>query len=1156
MKKILAVVVLIMLAIAHIYFGPPKTAREKYRSFIHSHPYTEMLAEGNAGEEEEAGEEKSDRPDLAFMQDFLRTMDPLKKRPTPELLHDQNIRTAIVRDRKLSRQARKQASTSLAEATIWEERGPANVGGRTRALLFDPADASAKKVWAGGVSGGLWFNDDITDLTSPWHKVSDFWDNLSISCLTNDPNNNQIMYAGTGESHVDIRGGGIWKTSDGGDTWTRLSSTTTFLGIRDIRVRNENGTSVVYAAVHPAINDVADNPVYTGGLYRSANGGTSWTQVLPLLDGTYTNLPTDIEIAADNQIYVGTKAHFWVADAQSTIYKSSTGLAGSWIADNTFTNSNLQFTGQIELATAPSDANRLYAIIEDNDVVAGIFKSVDKAGNWTSLPEPVDSDLGIPSDDFTRGQAWYDLTIAVNPTNANEVIVGGIDLFKSTNAGAAWTQLSKWHNGLSGTLPVVHADQHEILYRPGTSEAIFGNDGGVYYGNNLTAGTSSASISAHNKNYNVTQFYTGALHPVLPNYMLGGTQDNGTQKFTSAGFGITSEAQGGDGAMCFIDQLDPNFQIVSYVYNDVSLSKDGGITFDQLLNDASTGNFINVGEYDSNKKILYTAKNENGVYRVKKVTTTPEISTLSIPGLGSIATALRVSPHTTTQSNLYVGTIDGQVFKILNAEGGSPTISEITGSAFPTGSVSCISFGASEKHILVTFFNYGVINLWETRDGGTTWKNREGNFPNMPVRWAEFHPHNTDQVYIATELGVWSTDNISVASPEWSPTNGGLANVRTDMLRVRKSDGVMMASTYGRGVFTAIIPSQLEQVITFDALPVKTFGDAPFSIFGSSTSLLDVEFTSSDPDIASISGNTITIKGAGTVTITATQQGNIYYKAADAVTQTLTINKATQTITFSALADKAINDDSFDLTATASSALNVTFISSNTSIASVSGNTVTITGVGTTTITAKQPGNANYLAASDVSRDLKIVSRIINVSGDLDFGEVVIGETASSDVTITNTGTAPITISGLTYPEGYTGDTISTSPSIVIKVTFTPLEPKEYNGDMVVESNATSGTNTLSITGTGISITEAEKIKDDGLTVYPNPASDWVVIAGGDFSHLKTVSLTHENGTSFTEPVESTITEMRLKIAALPAGTYIIAIPADEKVYFRKFTKK
>ena len=178
------------------------TAREQYSLFLKEHPFnnhTKSESEILSEVEEEEGENKADRPDLAWEQDFLRTMDPALKRPAPERLP-----AIIAQMRNVT-----MGKTAPGNLTApWQERGPNNIGGRTRAIVYDPSDLTQKKVWAGGVTGGLWYNNDITNVDSTWRTVNDFWDNIAISCIAFDPNNLLIAYVGTGESYT-AGGGGM-----------------------------------------------------------------------------------------------------------------------------------------------------------------------------------------------------------------------------------------------------------------------------------------------------------------------------------------------------------------------------------------------------------------------------------------------------------------------------------------------------------------------------------------------------------------------------------------------------------------------------------------------------------------------------------------------------------------------------------------------------------------------------------------------------------------------------------------------------------------------------------------------------------------------------------------------------------------------------------
>jgi hypothetical protein len=141
-----------------------------------------------------------------------------------------------------------------------------------------------------------------------------------------------------------------------------------------------------------------------------------------------------------------------------------------------------------------------------------------------------------------------------------------------------------------------------------------------------------------------------------------------------------------------------------------------------------------------------------------------------------------------------------------NAEGYQVDLTEITGEDFPIAYVSSIAVGQSEDVLLVTFSNYGVESVWQTIDGGQNWTNVEGNLPDMPIRWALYHPANDEQVMLATELGIWTTNLLSSEEVVWNQNATGMANVRVDMLSLRQSDNTVLAATHGRGLFTAIFP--------------------------------------------------------------------------------------------------------------------------------------------------------------------------------------------------------------------------------------------------------------------------------------------------------------------------------------------------------------
>jgi hypothetical protein len=788
--------------------------REKYEDFLRNHPFNNRKS-NNDIEEDEAREEREknpDRPDLAFEQDFLRTMDPSLKRPTPELLAD------VVRRNRQQWEAEELAPTvpGSGASTAWKERGPRNVGGRVRAIAWDPNDVTGKKIWAGGVSGGLWYNNNITDSAVSWIPVSDFWNSLSITTIVFDPINPQNMYVATGEGYQvgATIGAGIWKSTNGGNTWSQLSATQNFVYINDLIMRKEGGSSVLYAAV--------DGNNYKGtwfgtalaGLHRSTDGGTTWNQVLPPIsysNPSYPFVASSLAIGKDNRIWVGTKASpFGLTDrGGGRVLYSDNGT--TWVRNDS--SAVVNGNGRVTVATAPSSANYVYSFTESASKVSALRKTIDGGISWSNLAsKPDDIDNGIPADDFTRGQAWYDQALAVDPEDSSVVMIGGINLFRTIDGGVNWKHISKWSNNAqlnTLTCSYVHADQHIILFKPNDpSKVLFGCDGGIFYSSNIYSATTRDVIEARNKDFNVTQYYAGAIHPGADsNYYLAGSQDNGTQKFAQPNKSYTTQASGGDGAYCFIDQTDPKYQISSYVYNSFYRSSNYGATFTTLLNDGNTGSFINPACYDNNQHILYTYKSSNkssgGVlYAIKNINSTPKTDTLFIPELTSAVTAFKVSPYTTNSTTLYIGTSSGLILKVTNANGAG-VATNIT-SSLPIGSISCIEIGKNENELLVTFFNYGMSKIWYTSDGGNKWVDKMGDFPNIPARWALFNPNKrSTEVILATELGIYATTNFNAASPIWSASNNGFSNVRTDMLQMRNSDYQVIAATHGRGLFSS-----------------------------------------------------------------------------------------------------------------------------------------------------------------------------------------------------------------------------------------------------------------------------------------------------------------------------------------------------------------
>ena len=748
---------------------PVLSEQEEYEAYLAQHPYAQRAP---MTEEEIKALPKMDRPDLAAEQNFLLTMDPVTRTVPIEQLFEANRRATAYK--------RSQGGPLVTGA--WEERGPNNVGGRTRAIMFDPNDVESKKVWAGGVGGGLWFTEDITDEDAEWSNVNDFWANIAISAIAYDPTDTQVFYAGTGEGWFNgdaIRGGGVFKSEDGGETWDQLEATTVgiFQNVQDLLVHPTTGD--VYAATRP------------GGLQRSQDGGETWAQVL-------NGSAADLELSADGETIFASTGIF----SPGALYSSTTGDAGDW--DELSDNPGFPASGfaRIEIATAPSDANIVYAVtqVNANNGLGSVYRSDDAGATWTTAGRPTHPQFADPS----NGQAWYDLILAVAPDDPDLLINGTVDLHRSEDGGATWDLISSAY-GVPNE-PDVHPDHHNVIFRPGfPNEAVFSHDGGIDYSPDATS--EQPTYINRNNGYNVTQFYAGALAPEEgSDVMLAGAQDNGTWRFSDEGVNEARFVRGGDGTFTFIDQDQSAIAIASSQFNNYFRSANGGFTFSFPLISQQNGSFINPAAYDSNLDILYTNLNAGAFYRVTGVATnSPTLNTVSRP-FSSTPTHLKVSPFSPSSSSiLYIGTGAGRIFRIRSAQ--TTAISaEISTAGVNSGAVSCIEFGESEDQILLTFSNYftspSSSQVWETTDGGTTWVSKQGNLPNIPVRWSLYNPTDRNAVILATEAGVWETTNIGDDEPVWTPAPG-FRTTSVDMLQTRPSDNIVMASTHGRGVFTA-----------------------------------------------------------------------------------------------------------------------------------------------------------------------------------------------------------------------------------------------------------------------------------------------------------------------------------------------------------------
>ena len=681
--------------------------------------------------------------------------------------------------------------------TTWESIGPNNVGGRVRSLVIHPTNPN--KLFAGSASGGVWTTDDGGQ---NWRPPSDSLATLAVGSLTIDPKNGDVLYMGTGEVRAALPGGGIYKTIDGGNTWNFLPATTTdnnstWLYVNRIAVNHQNSNLLLAATT---------DRVATGSfIQRSTDGGNTWKRVANLSAYDVRFDPNNPENAAAG------------LSNGAVAYSRDSGL--TWQQAPTFaTIPATNTTARIELAYAPTRANLLYASVDN--AKGEIHKSENGGETWTL--QAVQEHLSEQGD--------YANTIWVDPTNENNLVFGGLDLYQSKDAGVHAAKISTWELAVPGAKQP-HADHHVIVSVPNFSTAnpmvYFGNDGGVYRATNIFSVNDSDFGESTWQNMNnglaVTQFYGGAGAVSAGGKIIGGTQDNGTVGLTQGT--KWDRFAGGDGGFVAVDPANDTTRYGEYVY--LSIHRSVGTTTRSYIcagiTEANTGsqycgasnptvaraNFIAPFALDPNNSqrmlggadSLWMSNNVKATRPTWAVLKPPAATNLTTSSFATRNFISAIGIAKGRASTIYVGHNSGMIFKTTDGLSAIPTWQQITNSGINADrSVNRITVNQDNPdHIWIAYSGFQPNGLWESLDGGATYKNISGNLPNTTVHDIVRHPSKPNWLYAATAIGVFSSED---AGATWSTTSDAPSNVRVRQLFWYDAS-TLVAASYGRGMFKA-----------------------------------------------------------------------------------------------------------------------------------------------------------------------------------------------------------------------------------------------------------------------------------------------------------------------------------------------------------------
>lgn len=605
--------------------------------------------------------------------------------------------------------------------------------GRVNVVVQDPNDPNT--IYIGTPAGGVWKS---TDAGSNWDPISDDLAVIGISGIAIDPSNSQNIYISTGDADAgDTYSIGIWKSTNGGDSWSQAGAS---FG---------QANKILIDPTTPSTIWVASD----AGLYKSVNSGSNWTN---MQSGNITDVA--LKPGSPQTVYCVSPDNFYYSNNGGSSFSIANGLPAT--------------SNRYCIGVTPASPGIVYlARANDSWSYGGVYKSTNSGVDFIDLNN---------TDDIFDGssQAWYDMALTVSDTDPNTLIFGVLNLWRSTNGGTSWTGINSWSNpsGASYT----HADIHYLNYYDGNLYC--GSDGGIYKstndGNNFTDLTIGVQIG---------QFYKIGGSPNDASVISGGLQDNGGYAFTNNSWKCYHGADGMEAAVSHINS-DHIFGMIQY--GGLYRSTNGGFN---LIGEGApeSGRWITPMQWDPNNNRIVAGYNDLHEYN-NATDNWNQLSTYDFPGLLN-----HIEIFEGNSDVMYMST-GGNLFKTTD---NGVSINQIT-----------IPFSSTVTSIEVNPNNEN--ELWITRDGwtnnskvfysnngGSTWTNISSGLPNLPTNQIKYDLTH-DGLYCAMDIGIYYRNNILNT---WIPYNTNLPNVIVNDIEINESSNIVRIGTYGRGVWESAV---------------------------------------------------------------------------------------------------------------------------------------------------------------------------------------------------------------------------------------------------------------------------------------------------------------------------------------------------------------
>ncbi len=632
--------------------------------------------------------------------------------------------------------------------------GQPNGNGRVNAIAFHPTDPD--KLYLGAPAGGLWISSDGG---AWWQCYTDYLPTLGVSSIVIDYQNPDIIYIGTGDRDAgDARGMGVFKSMDGGQTFTPFNSE-----MEDAKV----GRMIMHPDNHLILFAATSR-----GLFKTTDGGQTWEKKK---NGNFKEIV--FKPGMPSVIYASRSGDFY----------KSTDNGETWVKNYQTGNHDRAVIG-----VSPADPEVVYFVTVNNSSYGGTYKSDDSGETWTLMSDtPNIMSWGCNGGD--GGQGWYDLDVAVDPLNANIVYVAGVNVFKSIDGGQTWNISSHWVGSCG--VAAVHADCHVLEFNPLNNTLYAGNDGGIYYTDN--GGLTWPEIS---DGLAIGQIYRIGQSALEKDNVISGYQDNGTATYVGDDQPFVT-VMGGDGMDCLFDYQDPKYSYGTIYFGQIFRFKNN--YYNATITDgiSESGAWVTPYILDAqNPNVMYVGmKNLWKGVGIK----TSNITWTKITNTGNNNIRV-VEQNAKNPKILYYARFDKQgLFRTDNLYGLTVEWENLKNYLPEVGEITDVETSPVDENIVYITINNKV---YKSYDKGLTWEDITLNIPEISINTIEYYKNDVEGLYVGTDAGIFYKN---ASMDEWIlfangfPLSSNVLDLEFYYDSLSPAGDLVRVSTYGRGLWSS-----------------------------------------------------------------------------------------------------------------------------------------------------------------------------------------------------------------------------------------------------------------------------------------------------------------------------------------------------------------